>query len=224
MTPRPTTPDAAAPRSAPGLQDHESARAARRAEMTRSIREALERLFAAGHVYTDLGVNEIVAEAGIPRSTFYVYFADRSDMLREVYLQSWRTLGRATQPWWDLDGAADRAAVRAVMAALVWTYRPHMAVMAAVHDAAAYDPAVRELVDRLMSRSIAAATEHLQRGQREGFVNPDLPPGPTAAWIIHMCERSMHRYVRTLDPSEVDPAVEAITEIVWRTLYAPARD
>jgi len=187
------------------------------------LRAAIERLLEEGEAYTEIGVDRILAEAGIPRSTFYVYFADRSEMLRELFHESQRRLGAATRPWWQLGPGAERADVHRVMDGLVRAYRPHTLLMAAVHDAAAYDPLVRELVDELIDASIDDAREHIERGQREGFVNPALPPRPTAAWLVHMCERALHRFVRTADEPDVAGSVEALTEIVWQTLYAPAR-
>lgn len=99
-------------------------RADRRAEMVLRIRDALERLLADGTAYTELGVDRIVAEAGIPRSTFYVYFSDRSEMLRAIFHESWASLGAATRPWWELEGPVARADVHRVLDGLVRSYRP----------------------------------------------------------------------------------------------------
>ncbi|MDX8152379.1 TetR/AcrR family transcriptional regulator [Patulibacter brassicae] len=190
--------------------------------MVLRIRDALERLLADGTAYTELGVDRIVAEAGIPRSTFYVYFSDRSEMLRAIFHESWASLGAATRPWWELEGPVARADVHRVLDGLVRSYRPHTPLMSAVHDAAAYDPAVRELVEGLIADSVEQATGHLLRGQREGFVNPALPPRQAAAWIVHMWERSMHRFVRDVPDAELEAAIDAVVELVWQALYAPA--
>lgn len=192
--------------------------------MLEQLREAIERLLDDGQSYTDIGIDRIVGEAGIPRSTFYVYFEDRSDLLRALFHDLQRRLGSYVAPWWALDADAGRDDVHRVMDELVRGYKPFTALMAAVHDAAGYDPAMRELVSELIERSTDDMTAHLERGQREGFVNPDLLPRPTAAYLTRMVERTMHQVVRTADEPELADAVEALTEITWQTLYAPARE
>ena len=95
--------------------------------------------------------------------------------------------------------------------------------MAAMYDAAAYDQAVRELVQAMMDWNIAGLRKHIKAGQREGFIDPSLPAHQTAAWLTWMAERGLHQLVRGAGDSELERLIDAYTGIVWNTLYAPAR-
>jgi hypothetical protein len=89
-----------------------------------------------------------------------------------------------------------------------------------------YDATVREEVTTMMSRNIAGLKRHIQRGQKQGWIDPELLPAETAAWLTWMAERGQHQMVRTADDAEVNALIDAYADVVWNTLYAfaPARE
>src|SRR5260370_26990762 len=76
----------------------------RRAEIEAAVLAATERLLAGGANFTELGVQRIVAEAGVARSSFYMCFPDkvtvlvrlRRNMKDELFRQA--TLWRPARP------------------------------------------------------------------------------------------------------------------------------
>ena len=66
---------------------------------------------------------------------------------------------------------------------------------------------------------IAGLREHIERGQREGFVDPTLLAPETAAWLGWMIERGLRDVVGPAPESEVDALVAAHADVVWHTLY-----
>ena len=60
----------------------QSSRLQRRAQIRHRLLEVVEDLLDKGESYTELSVERLVSEAGISRSTFYVYFEDKGDLLR----------------------------------------------------------------------------------------------------------------------------------------------
>ncbi len=125
---------------------NQSSRAKRRDETRQRLLEVVERLLGEGESFTEISVERLVQAAGISRSTFYVYFEDKGDLLRAWYCEIIAELAESTAGWWELDGSATRDDLRAVLDRVVRTYRPHTTLMAATYDAAAYDASVRELV------------------------------------------------------------------------------
>lgn len=182
----------------------------------------MERRLRDGETFADIKVGEIVAEAGLSRTTFYVYFEDKADLLRTWYGDVSSTILNAAQVWWDLDARAEQSDLRAALAGIVAAYRPHPELMAATHEAIGYDHGVRQAVDDAMESYIAGLAAHIERGQVAGFVDPALPPYETAYWLQWMAERGLHRMVRT-ESSRADSLLEAYALIVWNALYAPAR-
>jgi AcrR family transcriptional regulator len=194
-------------------------RAQRRDEVRRRLLSVVEQLLLAGEGYAEISVERLVSEAKLSRSTFYVYFEDKGDLLRAWFAQVIEELDDAAGAWWKLDASATHDDLRVALAQIVRTYRPHTTLMAALYDMSSYDPTVREEVATMMSRNTAGLRRHIQRGQKQGWIDPDLLPRETAAWLTWMAERGQHQMVRNADDDEVERLIDAYTDVVWNTLY-----
>ena len=194
-------------------------RDARRDDARARLLAVVERLLADGESYTEISIERMVAEAGMARSTFYVYFADKGDLLRAWFAEITDELRVTAASWWQLQPPVRYEDTRAALAAIVATYRPHTPLMAALYDTAAWDPSVRELVDTMMGENIAGLRAHIRRGQSAGFVDPALLAAETAAWLTWMAERGFHQLVRGASDAQVERLVDAYARIVWNTLY-----
>ncbi|WP_205698836.1 TetR/AcrR family transcriptional regulator [Conexibacter sp. SYSU D00693] len=200
-----------------------SVRARRRDEARQRLLEVVERLLDEGETFTEISVERLVSEAGMSRSTFYVYFEDKGDLLRAWFADIVAELSEVAGAWWKLGPDATRDDVREVLAAIVRTYRPHVTLMAATYDTAAYDVGTRELTDSMMGVNVAGLRKHIRAGQKAGFIDASLPAAQTAAWLTWMAERGLHQLVRGASDNELEQLIEAYTGIVWNTLYAPTR-
>jgi AcrR family transcriptional regulator len=199
----------------------QSSRAARRDEIRARLLEVVERLLDEGESFTEISVERMVSEAKMSRSTFYVYFEDKGDLLQAWFGEITSELENAAREWWSLGPSATRPDLRNALEHIVKSYRPHTTLMAAVYDAAAYDAGVRQLVTAMMDDNIAGLRKHIRIGQKAGSIDPDLPADQTAGWLTWMAERGLHQLVRTASDAEVERLIDAYTSIVWNTLYAP---
>ena len=170
----------------------------------------MERLLGEGDTFTEISVERMVAEAGIARSTFYVYFEDKGDLLEAWFGEITAELRDAAAEWWRLGPTPAYPDLRAALAAIVSTYRPHTTLMAAMYDTAAYDAGVRDLVTAMMDENVAGLRKHIRTGQRDGFVDPSLPAGETAQWLTWMAERGLHQLVRTANDAELERAARRL--------------
>ncbi|HZZ45606.1 MAG TPA: TetR/AcrR family transcriptional regulator [Pseudonocardia sp.] len=203
----------------------QASRAERRDQIRSRLLAAVEQLLADGENFTELSVERLVSLAGVSRSTFYVYFADKGELIRAWLGDIISELEIAAETWWSLGragSAVTRAEVRAALTRVVEVYRPHTTLMAAAFDAAAYDSGVRDQVDEMMERNIAGLRKHIRNGQQAGFVDERLPAAQTAAWLTWMAERGLHRLVRDADDAELSTLLDAYTGIIWNTLYQGA--
>jgi TetR/AcrR family transcriptional regulator, ethionamide resistance regulator len=196
-------------------------RTARRAELRARLLEVVERLLATGESFTEMSVERLVSEAGLSRSTFYVYFEDKGDLLSEWLGDIINQVAESSQQWYSLSTDATREDLRSALAHVVETYAPHTTLMAAVLDASTYDPSVREGVADMMNRNVAGLRHHIKEGQKAGFIDPKLLPQETAEWLAWMAERGLHQLIREAKGKELERLVDAYTDIVWNTLYAP---
>src|SRR5881392_1377465 len=93
----------------------QNSRAARRGEITRRLLVAVEKLLADGESFTEVSVERLAGEAGASRSTFYVYFEDKGDLLQVLTEDVMTEVIDAARGWWELPPEADRADVEAAM-------------------------------------------------------------------------------------------------------------
>jgi AcrR family transcriptional regulator len=201
-----------------------NARAARRDEIGRRLLVAVETLLAEGESFTEVSVERLVGEAQISRSTFYVYFEDKGDLLQALTTDVMSEVIDAARAWWELPPEADRADVEAAMRGIVAAYRGHTTLMAAVVEASSYDARVRARFGELMVLSRRELAAHIADGQRRGFVRADVDPEPVAGWLTWMAERGLYQLVRFAgDEASVERLSRALAAIVWNTLYDGAR-
>jgi len=201
----------------------QSSRARRREDIRDRLLAVVERLLEEGESYTEISVERLVSAARLSRSTFYVYFQDKGELLTAWFAEIQAEVENAAHNWWALGPGSGKDELRAALAKVVKTYRPHTTLMAAMYDAAAYDQGVRELVEAMMEWNIAGLRKHIRSGQRDGFIDPELPAQQTAAWLTWMAERGLHQLVRGAGGAELERLIDAYTAIVWNTLYAPTR-
>src|SRR5262249_1931975 len=156
---------------------------------------------------------------GISRATFYIYFADKGDLLTARFEQVVAELLEAAGAWWRLGPEVSPDDLRRALAGIVSVYRPHSTLIAAVYDHGAYNPSVRELAAGLIKQGIAGLREHIERGQREEFIDPELLAAETAAWLGWMVERGLRDVVGPASEDDVDALVAAQADLLWHTLY-----
>jgi AcrR family transcriptional regulator len=164
------------------------------------VLEATERLLGEGTPYTQLGVSEISTAAGIARSTFYVHFDDKGDLLLRLSRRATEDVRDALHGWWVQREPAATVLLSDGMLRVIDAYRRHAGVLAAVEEVAAYDPAIagrwRAWIDQYARRLRV-------RLRAEGV--PVAPASEadldTAAFIVvWSIERTVSEHVRATTP------------------------
>ena len=196
----------------------------RRKTLSRHFIATIEPLLEAGGSYGDLSVERLVKPANISRSTFYVYFDDKGDLLRVMAENLISDMFDAAEAWWTFPAAGSKRDLRAALRPSIDTYRTHRAIFGAVSESAASDPRVREQQQNLIDRVAANLASHISECQSEGTIAPELDPERTAQWLIWMIERGLYQRVSPARDPEAEKLLDAVTDVVWRTLYAGYRD
>lgn len=144
--------------------------------------------------FKDLSVDEIARAAGITRSAFYLYFADRRELLVAAAAQATEELYGEADRWWHGSGAPE-ARLRSALEGVVGLYERHASLLRVVTEVATYDEEVRAFWRRVVERFIAATADYLVRERRAGRLSRDLEPNPTAESLVWMLERSCYVYL-----------------------------
>ncbi|MFD0312912.1 TetR/AcrR family transcriptional regulator [Streptomyces flavalbus] len=196
-----------------------SSAADRRAVLERRISSVIEDRLRRGASYTELSVGQIAHAAGISRSTFYLYFRDKTDVLLRLsdslrkkgyeIAASWRPTG----PGGGLDGLA-RTYERVLR-----HYRAHVAVLTAVNEVAAYDPLVHDAWLAAEDRCVDDLVTVLEEERRAGRTPTSVDPTRTARLIVHGSDQALTRQAAHGDATD-DPAVATdLARTYWYGVY-----
>jgi len=202
-----------------GARNTDAVRARRREDVLRRLLVAVEELCNSGISYPEIRIDELLRTAEVNRSTFYTYFDDKNDLLREL---AHRVLSgmidSAVEHWYTAPAPASKDDLHRVLGDVISSYQPHQAIMTAMADAATGSSELARSFDLLMDRSTAALAAYIRRGQAEGFVCATVDPEPTGALLAWMAEGGFRALLATDQPEGIDAIHRGLTDIYWRGL------
>jgi len=182
-----------------------SVAADRRAAAEARTLDVVEELLRAGASFTELSVERIASEAGLSRSTFYLYFRDKTDLVLRL-ASALKAAIFETGEDWDPHGPNDgldwlaRAYLR-----IIRTYRGRSATLAAVLEVAGYDREVRASLEATQQRFIDRIAARLTDEQRAGRTSHDVEPVTAARVMVWGGEQVIATHViRTTADDEQD--------------------
>lgn len=188
-------------------------------EVHELLRDALATLMADGTPFRDISVERLVSTAGMARSTFYVYFEDKSAMLRALSAASLKRFYAAQRAWLAKGRDVKERDIRDGMRRLFDVWLEDEAVLRAVAEAAVYDPAIGDAYTSCERDYARAIERFIRRGQKDGWVAAGLSPADTAAALAWMTERTVSQVAPSASPGRLDSAAESLMNIVSSTLF-----
>jgi AcrR family transcriptional regulator len=183
------------------------------------LRDALTTLMADGTPFRDLSVARIVSTAGLARSTFYLYFDDKADMLRELSAYSLGRLYGGARSWMRKGGAATREDIAVGMRQILDAFTEDEAVMRAVAEASVYEPSVHAAYTEGVGAFAGSLERMIRKAAKQGLMRP-VPPRPTATVLAWMTERAVSNVPPGATSSQLDAVAAALADVVWQTLFA----
>jgi AcrR family transcriptional regulator len=195
----------------------------RRNDIRRRLLKAIEELAAGGESYSNVTIERLATAAGLSRATFYIYFEGKGDLLRAWFSETLEDLREACSGWREIDASPSPAELGEALRQIIVTYRKHATLMAAINDEATQDRSLRDRLSDAIERSINAVRSHIERGQEQGWIDPELLPAETAAWAIWMMERGLTQIVPTASTRQLRVLAETLTDMAWHTFYAGGR-
>jgi AcrR family transcriptional regulator len=168
--------------------------------------------------FRELSVDEVMARTSLSRSSFYVYFRDRHDLLLRLIQEIGDALMQMADRW--LTGTGDpRADARDALEGLSAVYAEHGIVMRAIADAARVDPQVEHFYEDLIDRFVVANTQHIADEIVAGRT-PPMDAGETARALVWASEAYLVRTLGTVPPRQPrEQVVETLTALWVRVLY-----
>lgn len=191
-------------------------------EVSERTRVAVERLLEQAP-FSALSVEDIITEAGIARSTFYVYFADKRQMLDALTADLLDEALVVVSAWWQLPPDADYAGLRSALSRFVEFFHQHRALLKAVIDAAGSDSAAEAGFGRMVAAGEAGIAAHIRAGQAAGSVTAGIDPEAVASWLVRLVEQGVYELITPAGQDRRERLIDALSMLVWNTLYRGAR-
>ncbi|MFK3979557.1 TetR/AcrR family transcriptional regulator [Micromonospora sp. NPDC050397] len=175
---------------------------------------ATEHLLSQGATFTELTMQQIATQAGLARSTLYLYFPEKSTVLLPIAKRLGDGAFDIINGWSPrdpsgLDGLAD------AILEVIRYYRERAHVLAAINEVSGYDRVVREYWNAELDKFIDLSQEWLRTEQGAGRTSADLDPLTASLVIIHGSNQAIASHVTRGDPSRDAVVAREIAANQW---------
>ncbi len=179
-----------------------------------AVLQAMEDLLAAGTTYGALSVERIAKRAGISRTAFYFYFADKRELLMRLASRLSDELYAEADAWWS--GAGDGPEqLKAALGKIALLYRAHGPLVCAIVELSTYDEVVGPFWHALVGRFVDASAARIAS---EG--SPGAPSAEATAFaLVWMTERTLHQMLVQDGGVSDDELVDALARVWVATVY-----
>jgi len=182
-----------------------------------AVLRAMADLLGEGATYATLSVERIAKRAGISRTAFYFYFADKRELLMRLATKVSDELYREADAWWSGagDGPEQLTAALAKIAAL---YRAHGPLVCAIVELSTYDDVVGPFWHALVGRFVDASAGRIA-AEVTSRASAAHSPEATAFALVWMTERTLHQMLVQRGGVSDDELVRALAGVWVATVY-----
>jgi AcrR family transcriptional regulator len=189
-----------------------------REQKAAALLHAAETLYLEGQKFSEVSVEALCERAGISRATFYIYFQDKAELISVLAEQVFSELESLGHKWWDVSEAYSFKTLCSTIRSILEAYASHAPIYKLVEETRGYDPVVSDLYKKFMSESVDSIQTALTRAQHGGFARKEATP-EMATCLHWMVERVCSSHDHEMDDSDNTRYAEAISQIIWRSLY-----
>jgi AcrR family transcriptional regulator len=189
----------------------------KRAAVQTAVLSATEQLLAEGATYADLNIERIATRAGISRTAFYFYFADKRELLMRLSEEVTDELYTQADIWYSGSGDPE-AEIREAIGNIAQLYEQHGPLLRAIVEVSTYDEEVASAWRSLVGRFITATEARIEAEQAAGK-SSGIEPSGTAFALVWMAERVLYEELVQDAPIARAQLVDGLVGIWMRTIY-----
>jgi AcrR family transcriptional regulator len=179
---------------------------------------ATEELLAGGATFTELGIQRISAKAGVARSTFYVYFRDKTELL----LRLTQRLGEASFSFfehWSPEDDDAKDQLCQIFCDVTSYYRKNSHLLAAVLEVAAYDREFATFWDQRLVPFLSNVTALLTEEQKHGRTAASLNADATSRMIVSASMQAIAQQIIHGNEDSDDVTAREVALVQWYGAY-----
>ena len=169
----------------------EGTQTAKRTAVQAAVLRATEELLTEGASFADLGIERIATRAGISRTAFYFYFADKRELLMRLTEDVTELLLEQADIWWSGEGDPAEQ-LRTALANIAELYDEHAVLLRAVVEVSTYDEEVAQFWRALIGQFVDATDGRIQLEKADGRSSCPTPAA-TAFALTWMAERTYYQ-------------------------------
>jgi TetR/AcrR family transcriptional regulator, ethionamide resistance regulator len=181
----------------------------------RAILDATRELLADAPL-PDLTVEQIAAAAGVSRSTFYFYFADKAQILLVLHSEVLEEMSAELERWFaDPEKHSEPWSHASIRAAVTIARRNANLVRSALDNRGA-NPEVDRVWSLYVDRAVSRSALLIERERAAGLA-PSTGPSPRAIAraLMHMTLESIHELLRSgAGAADTEELIETLT-VLW---------
>lgn len=205
----------------PPLRSRAAVRARREEIETRAL-EVVRRHLAEGHPYSEISFKAIADELGVPRTTLYMQFRDKTELLMRLSEVALAEVYDAAASWFVFDHRTGPEGAKEAGMETLATFREHRDVTLAVIEVTTYDPVLADHWYANVNDFATRAAQALQPLQEAGHIAPDVDLQTLAFTLVCMVERAAMIHIRHGDPADDEKVAAAVGRAVWLSIYGDA--
>ena len=191
----------------------------RRAETEAAVLAAVERLLIGGANFTELSVQRIADEAGIARSTFYLCFQDKTEVLIRLTSSMKDQLFAMGEGWRPSAEDGGHEGLVDVFTRQLAYYRERAPLLTAINEVTAYDETLREETLQSLARFAKRTTARLREEQRAGRLSAEVDPVTAGQVLTWSGEQVIARQVTVGDRKDDAKIAKALADLQWFGAY-----
>lgn len=189
----------------------------KRAAVQAAVLSATEQLLGEGASYADLNIERIATRAGISRTAFYFYFADKRELLVRLSEDVTDELYTQADIWYSGSGDPE-AEIREAIGNIAQLYEQHGPLLRAIVEVSTYDEEIAAAWRSLVGRFVLATRTRIE-AEREAGKSSGIDPAATAFALVWMAERVLYEDLVQDAAITREDLVNGLVGIWMRTIY-----
>ena len=173
------------------------------------------RTLLAGAPFSDLTIEQIATAAGVARSSFYFYFADKAQILLVLYADVLEEMSAELERWFADPAKHAEPWSRASITAAVTVALRNANIVCAALDSRGAHPEIDQALSMYFDRVVERCTLLIERERADGLAPSTGPSAHALARaLMHMTLHSIHELLRAgASAADADELIDTLTAL-----------
>jgi AcrR family transcriptional regulator len=170
---------------------------------------------------SELSVAQILAAAGVGRTSFYEHFSSKDDVVVKLMRRISAEVGEELEPLFAGGRGSPEAAVRHALRNVLATASRHARLLVTVAEEWPVVPELRAIWFSMLGEATSRLAETIDRERAAGAAPPGADSRGLAASLVWTAERSFHVAVTRADgpPAGPDALIEPLVQLFVGAIY-----